>query len=49
MSRRPGRILEDVEIRLPGHRSAVGAQSSPVFSAHFEEIWAILRGELSEL
>ena len=49
MSRRPGRILRDFAVRLPERRSAVAAQSSPEFSAHFEEIWGILRGELSEL
>ncbi len=49
MSRRPGRILENLEIRLPGRRTALGAQSSPAFSAHFEEIWAILREQLTEL
>jgi NitT/TauT family transport system ATP-binding protein len=49
MSRRPGRILKNLEIHLPGRRSAVGAQSSPGFSAHFEEIWAILREQLTEL
>ena len=32
-----------------GLRSALGAHSSPAFSAHFEEIWAVLRGELTEL
>jgi NitT/TauT family transport system ATP-binding protein len=49
MSRRPGRILQDVGIRLPEQRSAVGAQSLPEFSAHFEQIWGILREQLSEL
>ncbi len=49
MSRRPGRILKDIDIRLPTHRSAVTAQSLPEFSAHFEEIWGILREQLSEL
>ena len=49
MSRRPGRILEDLSIRLPEQRSAVGAQSLPQFSAHFEQIWAILREQLTEL
>ena len=49
MSRRPGRILRDIHVRLPEQRSAVTAQSLPEFSAHFEEIWAILRRELTEL
>ena len=49
MSRRPGRILKDIEVRLPADRSAMAAQSLPQFSAHFEEIWGILREQLTEL
>ena len=49
MSRRPGRILEDVRIRLPRPRSATDAQSAPEYAAHFQEIWGILREQLAEL
>jgi NitT/TauT family transport system ATP-binding protein len=49
MSRRPGRILKDVQVRLPRPRSATDAHASPEYSAHFQEIWGLLRDQLVEL
>jgi NitT/TauT family transport system ATP-binding protein len=49
MSRRPGRIMKDVHVRLPRPRTATDAHTSPEYTAHFQEIWSTLRAELTEL
>ncbi len=49
MSRRPGRVLKDIRVRLPRPRSAVDAQSRPEYAEHFQEIWSVLREELTQL
>ena len=49
MSRRPGRLLKDVRVRLPRPRGAIDAQSFPEYAEHFQEIWGVLREQLTEL
>jgi NitT/TauT family transport system ATP-binding protein len=49
MSRHPGRIMKDVRVRLPRPRTATDAHTSPEYTGHFQEIWGMLREQLTQL
>jgi NitT/TauT family transport system ATP-binding protein len=49
MSRRPGRVIKDLRVRLPRPRTAMEAQSLPEYTEHFQEVWSVLRDQLVEL
>lgn len=43
LSRRPGRILEDIPIDLGPERTPLGVRSQPAFQEYFQTIWEVMQ------